>query len=338
MFDDPNAGDTGTVAFRACADPDCATVLATGSSSLVGNGATASWTIDAALGEGTYYWQARAQDAAGNRSGWSAIRSFTLDTTPPDAPASFSGTVRAAVLTLYWTPPAAEDSVGNYLLYIDGVRSAVLTGETLQARLGTFDADDPRSFAVAAIDAAGNEGPRSETLVGVPDLVGLTIPEARAALAARTLVFGKQAEGIAQRSGSGLITSQQPAAATLAPRRRAVVVALSSPSGRTGGGAGVVASAPLIVRVVGSRIVSSAPSGRLSLQIELTGRARVAVRFLTLWGVPLDSAQLGSVQAGTNTIHLRLPSSLGPRGRYRLVVTAMTQSQISRAELRLDLS
>jgi hypothetical protein len=41
----------------------------------------------AALPDGTYHWQARARDVAGNQSGWSATRSFRLDTVAPTVPA-----------------------------------------------------------------------------------------------------------------------------------------------------------------------------------------------------------------------------------------------------------
>jgi hypothetical protein len=45
-----------------------------------------SYTVSPALTEGVYSWRVRARDAARNWSGWSAVRSFTVDTTPPSVP------------------------------------------------------------------------------------------------------------------------------------------------------------------------------------------------------------------------------------------------------------
>ena len=80
-------GDSGTVEFQLCsssapAGASCAPVVQSVTSGLVSNGGTASAT-PAALVDGTHYWQARAVDVAGNQSGWSATRSFQLDTSLP---------------------------------------------------------------------------------------------------------------------------------------------------------------------------------------------------------------------------------------------------------------
>lgn len=95
-FDDPTAGgDSGTVDFQICsssapAGTACAPIVQSATSGSVSSGGTASVT-PAALADGTYHWQARGRDAAGNQSSWSATRTFQLDTsTPavlPDAPA-----------------------------------------------------------------------------------------------------------------------------------------------------------------------------------------------------------------------------------------------------------
>src|SRR5919201_2349792 len=60
----------------------CSSDLQSTTSAGLTSGGTASWT-PAALADGTYNWQVRARDAAGNLSGWSATRSFQLDTAVP---------------------------------------------------------------------------------------------------------------------------------------------------------------------------------------------------------------------------------------------------------------
>jgi hypothetical protein len=103
-FDDPDAGDTGTVEFRVCtllvggSGSDCSDLVTSGSSVSVANGTTASWTVGSALSKGTYYWQGRARDALGGQSGWSATRRFTVDDFP-NVPAAVSPAKGAYVRT-----------------------------------------------------------------------------------------------------------------------------------------------------------------------------------------------------------------------------------------------
>src|SRR5207237_115094 len=94
-FNDPDAGDTGSVQFRLCsaaaaAGTPCSGLVDSGSSATVASGATPSWTPAAALAHGaTYYWQAQARDALGAQSAWTATRSFVVDAAPTDpAPAA----------------------------------------------------------------------------------------------------------------------------------------------------------------------------------------------------------------------------------------------------------
>jgi hypothetical protein len=87
-FSDQDAGDTGHVDFRVCttlvggAGSDCADTVASGSSASVASGEAASWAVSPALAQGTYRWQAQAQDALGGQSGWSTTQSFTVDQAP----------------------------------------------------------------------------------------------------------------------------------------------------------------------------------------------------------------------------------------------------------------
>jgi hypothetical protein len=77
------SGSAGTVTIQVCSDNGCSRVVASTAPSAA-NGTSASWTPS--LGDGKYYWRARAQDALGNQSAWSASSLFIIDTTPPPAP------------------------------------------------------------------------------------------------------------------------------------------------------------------------------------------------------------------------------------------------------------
>jgi hypothetical protein len=88
VFNDADVSDSGTVDFRVCTDTavagsTCATPIDSGSSAAVAKGATATWTIGAALTHAqTYHWQARGRDALGGASNWTATQSFLVNAAP----------------------------------------------------------------------------------------------------------------------------------------------------------------------------------------------------------------------------------------------------------------
>jgi len=286
------------------------------------------------LADGRHSFQVRATDAAGNTDPMPADSSWTVDTTPPAAPGGFVGIVTKGQVKLRWTAPADNGPMRNYVLYIDGVRSLVLDGEAGEVKLGKFNPDDGRVFAVAAVDEAGNEGPRTGTLVGVPNLIGLKIPEAAAALAARGLVIGSESNAVAK-AASAIVVAQTPATPAVASTGSTVALVVRDHAAPKAG-------APLLMKVrlievSSDRDVACGPNGHLSLRLELSANAAVTVRFLTASGGPLASRLLGSVRAGATSLTLPLPPSVSRPGVYRVVVTATTKTQVASAEVRLTL-
>lgn len=323
VYTGPEAGSRGRVEFRVCSDPVCANVLFFGSSDTVAKGSSAAWSIPFALLDGIYYWQARAVDLAGNVSGWTAARSFTRDTTKPGAPGGIVGVLAGDGLTLRWTAPAGSDDVGNYVVYVDGSLWRVLGAATYEVKVGPFDAGDTRTFAVSAIDQAGNEGPMSATLVGVPDLIGLPLPEAEDALETRGLVLGDLRT--AQSNGQpAFVLDQMPAAPALATEGSAVDVVLGDSPGTDPG--------PL-VQITASRLCR--PAGLLRLQVRLRARANVTVRVLNNRGKRLALRRLGSLPPGLTSRDLRLPKTVSRPGRYHVVVTARAVGRSGRATASL---
>ena len=90
--------------------------------------------------------------------------------------------------------------------------------------------------------------------------------------------------------------------------------------------------------LIGNRNVSCAPRQRLSLQLGLSTRASVTVRFLSLRGVPLATRRLGMLAAGSRQMSLQLPAPLARPGRYRMIVLATVNKQIVRAEMQFSLA
>ena len=295
----------------------------------------ASPAVYSGLADGSHTFQVVATDAAGNTDPTVASQSWTIQHTPPGAPGSFAGTLGADGLTLNWTAPGAGQ-IAQYLVYVDGTVAMHVDGTSTSVKVGPFGADDSRTFAVSAVDAAGNESPRTATLTGVPNLAGLRLSEAEAALQARGLVIAKQALNAS--SAAALVVAQRPAPATLVPVQSTVFVTFAQPPApSSSSSAGSSVFAPLAVHIAGAQAVSCTQSSRLTLQIQLDRQANVAVRFLTAAGVPVDSVRLVPIRAGARTLKLRLPAGLLDRKSYRVVVTATTGGQIVRAEIKLTI-
>ncbi len=124
---------------------------------------------------GTHTYGVRAIDAAGNESGLSNIASATVaggDVTPPTVPASLTATANLATQTieLSWTASSDDVGVTGYRVFRDNGTTPISTvaGTTFNdpGQLGTH------VYAVAAIDAAGNQSALSNSATAT-----VTIPE-----------------------------------------------------------------------------------------------------------------------------------------------------------------
>jgi hypothetical protein len=220
-FLDGDPGGVGRVSFRVCADAACHRVVASGSSVQVRGGTSVTW-IPLRLRDGTYFWQASSRDAAGNSSGWSKVRAITLDRLRPAAPRRFSGSTVRRRLVLRWQAPAGSGRIDHYLLVVNGIRSRWIPGSTRSVTVGRFDARDRRSFALAAVDGAGNVGRATVALVGVPRLVGLTAHRASVELRARKLVLRQTASALA--APAAIVLAQDPEPSTLVRTGTAIAV------------------------------------------------------------------------------------------------------------------
>ncbi|MDF1561662.1 MAG: Ig-like domain-containing protein [Deltaproteobacteria bacterium] len=126
------------------------------------------------LGDGPWWARVRAVDAAGNLSAGAADNAFTVDTTPPDVPTpvALTSPTTDATPTFSWSDESASGAVG-YRLDLDGtVTSVASTSHTPASNL----ADGPHSFAVAAVDAAGNRSAYSSAQVFEVDATLPAVP------------------------------------------------------------------------------------------------------------------------------------------------------------------
>jgi hypothetical protein len=157
----------------------------------------------------------------------------------------------------------------------------------------------------------------------VPDLAGLTWPQALGAAAARGL--GLRRTDVFFDSIPMIVSTQAPAAPALAERGTALAVTVGPAHG-----------APLAVKVKPGRFVCAAGSV-LRLRVDLSGAARVRSRLLNGRGHVVKRGQLGLLHAGMNNVRVKLPVGLR-RGAYRLLLDATGEAGAAHALVRVQLA
>ncbi|MFL6029265.1 MAG: Ig-like domain-containing protein [Gaiellaceae bacterium] len=317
-FSKPAFAGTGELEFRVCSDAMCLGVVRSGSSGTMVNGSETTWSPASQPGDGLWYWQVRAHDSAGNVSAWSPSRVLHLDSVAPGKPGHFNGVVADDGLTLRWEAP--NDVIANYVVFVDGAPWKNLGSTEYEVKLGAFGADDRRTFAVVAVDLAGNVGTMSPSLIGVPNLVGLSWAQAQAAVFARGLHAAPAVAAFA--AVPMFVQTQDPPAPSLVEQGSAVNVTLAAVKG-----------ARLAVRVRPGA-VKCARGCTLRLRVELSSSALVHSRLLSGRGRLLNRTLIGSLHAGANTVRIKLPGRLG-RGAYRLVFDAKGESGVVHASVHV---
>ena len=135
------------------------------------------------------------------------LSQFTLvrDIELPAAPRDFSAVVAADGLTLRWAPGMEQNRIQNFVLYVDGQPYRYFGATEFEAKLGTFTADDTRTFAITEVNTAGISSAPTTPLVAVPPLTGLDVQAATAALAVRGFTVGKQVPVVAASAPAGTV-------------------------------------------------------------------------------------------------------------------------------------
>ncbi|MEO6513404.1 MAG: galactose oxidase-like domain-containing protein [Candidatus Saccharimonadales bacterium] len=141
----------------------------------VGRVTTTTFT-DSGLIAGTYYYQIKAEDAAGNTSPPSneVAATATADTTVPDSPTNLTATaVGSRQINVTWT--ASSDNVGvvSYTIKRDG--NVLVTVSATNYADTTVAPNTTYSYTVVANDAAGNTSAVSNTATATTPVQGTAI-------------------------------------------------------------------------------------------------------------------------------------------------------------------
>jgi hypothetical protein len=129
---------------------------------------TRSFT-DMSVGEGQYAYTVRAEDTAGNKAvDFSPGAVVTVDRTAPSAPVGLAATVVSGAVELSWEPASDASGITGYRLLRDGQPLAKVNG--------TEATDVPsvgsHSYAVVAVDGAGNDSQSSQAVSATIGLTG----------------------------------------------------------------------------------------------------------------------------------------------------------------------
>ncbi|KRF04875.1 hypothetical protein ASG89_21520 [Paenibacillus sp. Soil766] len=143
-----------------------------------------SYTFTNLSYEVTYSFAISAYDASGNESEKSAVISLTpheeLDTEFPAPPMGLAASTGDTKIQLTWSPNSEEDLAG-YMLYIseDGAvtwRSGISTGYATTYQATGLTNRKVYTFAVTALDYAGNESAKSAFVTASPISADQTAP------------------------------------------------------------------------------------------------------------------------------------------------------------------
>lgn len=132
-----------------------------------GSSVANSFTHSSALAQNTWYFKAKAKDAAGNASDFSGTGAVVIDTTPPGVPnlISPSGTISTTTPTFNWNTVSDPSGV-TYTLWVDNdsnfgslaINQSGLVSSSYTPSGGVLADMTTYYWKVRAVDGAGNTG------------------------------------------------------------------------------------------------------------------------------------------------------------------------------------
>jgi PKD repeat protein len=133
---------------------------------------------DSGLAEGRYSYTVSAIDASGNESALSPAHTIIYDTTPPDTPhAPTAASPTSSPVALAWPGAFDANGVDVYQVLRDGVVVANVRG---QSWIDGASADGGHSYALRAVDGAGNVSGTSNPVTVLYDATAPSVPSAPA--------------------------------------------------------------------------------------------------------------------------------------------------------------
>jgi len=226
------------------------------------------------------------------------------DLQAPQAPQNVRGYVGPDGLTIRWLP--GSDNSGTYdfvTLFAGSSDTGHYDPDSTAATVAGWKPGDPRIFRLQETDLAGNQSELTAPLAQLPSLVGMTLDQVEAALAARGLSVGTVTVGGAGKPG----TVTGPEGLALAPRGAAIDVTVA-PGG---------ASTSLAFKVVTAPTFKPAKRKTMAARVLVTRSAQVSAQLISPRRVRLFTWHF-KVRAGRTIVRLRIPRQVRRPGIYTL--------------------
>ncbi|HZB22679.1 MAG TPA: Ig-like domain-containing protein, partial [Gaiellaceae bacterium] len=286
-----------------------------------------------ALANGSHTVTGTVTDGAGNASSFTvsfvvgvpaaSAEEPSLPVDPIGAvpmPTNFHGTIDAdGTLTLAWTPAADADGTPlATILYIDGFPTQSMAPGEAEVNLGSFNAADLRTFAVAAVGPDGRASATSVRLRSTSLLAGKPLADAEAALVNRGFALGDVTG-----AGAVVVKPERPLMAALGSP---VDLELGSPT---------APQTRLAFSVVGSRRYAPPAQKAIGIRAKATRAAQVTTTLLSPKGQRVYRWRFG-LKAGTSVVRLTMPPALRRAGVYSLVFTVASGRDTVKRTITLE--
>jgi hypothetical protein len=256
-----------------------------------------------------------------------SIFGMAADQSPPAAPTGLNGTVNDGRLTLRWTPSLVENgSIANFVVFGDDTALLNLGGTQLETQVGPYDPGDPRAYSIVQTSDSGNTSPRSEAIKVLPRLVGLSVADARAALAAKGFSAGDIV----------VVDSPQPAGTVVGPANLVTApvgsaIPLQVAAGQDGG-----AATRFVFDVVGTRRLPLNSRNYIGIHISATRQTTLTATLVNTKGARVYTWNQ-KAHAGATIVKLTLPKKARKTGTYTLLWTATSGADTARKSINLKI-
>jgi hypothetical protein len=198
---------------------------------------------------------------------------------------------------------------------VDGSPAATYAAGASSAALGAFNASDTRAFTLSESDAAGNESAQTYRLRAVPPVAGLTLDNAKAALAGRGFVAGAVTY-VANAAAAGTVIS--PTGLSVAAEGTAVDLVVST---------GPVPS-PLLFSVAHASTFSWSTSRRLAVTALTSRTAQVTAMLIGPKGTTFVIWRFTAAPGKTRRLLVMPRAAKAGRYAIRWIATASGSSSV----------
>jgi hypothetical protein len=225
------------------------------------------------------------------------------DLQAPQAPQNVRGYIGPDGLTIRWLPGGDNSGTYDFVTVFAGSSDTGHYGpDYTAATVAGWTPGDPRIFRLQEADLAGNQSELTAPLQQLPSLIGMTLEQAEAALAARGLSIGTVTVGGTGKAG----TVTGPEGLVLAPQGAAIDVTVA-PGGAQG----------LVFKVVTAPKLKPKKRTTIAARVLVTRTAQVSAQLISPRHVRLYTWHF-KVRAGRAILRLRIPRQVRRPGIYTL--------------------